>query len=215
LFKKQFFEKNASVIWEIKLASPKFDYSSAIDLNKLFKLYWENNNIKAVSNLIDEKYFSWNTNRWKIFKQKYNKPIFFKEFVIDKKQIEHASYYWYDALLLLERVLELERLIWFINYSTIKNIYPIVEIDTEKWLKNVLKISGDLDFWIAINCRNLWNMKIDRSKHFTIYNKFESQLKDKLVFAFSWIDDINQIKEYTWKYNWVLIGTYFMKQIMK
>jgi indole-3-glycerol phosphate synthase len=169
--------------------------------------------------LIDEKFFAWDINRWKIFKQKYNKPIFFKEFVTEKTQIDWASYFGYDAILLLERVLDEKKIIEFIKYSNEKNIFPIVEVDTKLGLEKVLKLdqarelqeSFLQDFWIAINCRNLWTMEIDRKKHFSIIKSFEKKLKDKLVFAFSWIDDFKQIQEYKWKFNWVLVGSYFMK----
>jgi hypothetical protein len=39
-------------------------------------------------------------------------------------------------------------------------------------------------------------MEIDRKKHFSIIKKFENKLKDKLVFAFSGIDNLEQVKEY-------------------
>jgi indole-3-glycerol phosphate synthase len=57
-FREIFAEKNANLIAEIKLASPKFDYSKKINLEKLFEFYGKNSQIKAVSNLIDEKYFT-------------------------------------------------------------------------------------------------------------------------------------------------------------
>lgn len=231
-FREIFNEKNASIIWEIKLASPKFDYSEKINLEDIFRFYWENKQIKAISNLIDEKYFSWDISRWKNFKQKYNKPIFFKEFVVSKTQIDWANYFWYDAILLLERVLSEKEIIEFVNYSNEKNIFPIIEVDTEKWMEKVLNIwkqnnnspiipfhKGDEDitlkFWIAINCRNLWTMKIDRKRHFEIYDKFSEKLENKLVFAFSWIDNLKQVEEYKNKFNWVLVGSYFMEQFIK
>jgi len=224
-FKKIFKEKNANIIWEIKIASPKFDYSDEINLEKVFEFYWKNNDIKAISNLIDEKYFSGNINRWKIFKQKYDKPIFFKEFVVSKTQIDWANYFGYDALLLLARVLDEEKLIEFIDYTNSKNIFPIVEVDCEEEMGRVLNIGEKIeseksgypqgaplqDFWIAINCRNLWNMEIDRKKHFSIIKKFENKLKDKIIFAFSWIDNLEQVKEYRWIFNGVLVGSYFME----
>ena len=159
-FREIFSEKKANLIAEIKIASPKFNYSEEINIEEIFKFYWENKNIKAISNLIDEKYFTWDINRWKLFKQKYNKPIFFKEFVISKIQIDWANYFGYDAVLLLERVLTEKELIEFVKYSNSKNIFPIIEVDTKEWLEKVLKLG--LVFWIAINCRNLWNMEIDR-----------------------------------------------------
>lgn len=212
-FKKIFSKKEASIIWEIKLASPKFDYSDQIDLEEIFKFYWTNDLVKGVSVLIDKTYFSWDINRGYDFKKTYNKPIFFKEFVIDIRQIDWASYFWYDAILLLKRILKIEKLIEFIKYSNLKDIYPVVEVDIKEDLEEILKI--DLDFAVSINCRNLWTMEIDRQKHFEIYESFEKQLKDKITFAFSWIDDLAIIKEYKQKFNWVLIWTHFMKQFIK
>lgn len=212
-FREIFSEKKANLIAEIKIASPKFNYSEEINIEEIFKFYWENKNIKAISNLIDEKYFTWDINRWKLFKQKYNKPIFFKEFVISKIQIDWANYFGYDAVLLLERVLTEKELIEFVKYSNSKNIFPIIEVDTKEWLEKVLKLG--LVFWIAINCRNLWNMEIDREKHFSVIKNFKEELKQKLVFAFSWIDNLEQVKEYEWIYNGVLIGSYFMQSFKK
>ena len=212
-FREIFSEKKANLIAEIKIASPKFNYSEEINIEEIFKFYWENKNIKAISNLIDEKYFTWDINRWKLFKQKYNKPIFFKEFVISKIQIDWANYFGYDAVLLLERVLTEKELIEFVKYSNSKNIFPIIEVDTKEWLEKVLKLG--LVFWIAINCRNLWNMEIDREKHFSVIKNFKEELKQKLVFAFSWIDNLEQVKEYEWIYNGVLIGSYFMQSLKK
>lgn len=212
-FREMFLKKEANLIAEIKLASPKFDYSEQINLEKVFEFYWKNTEIKAVSNLIDEKYFSWDIIRWKDFKQKYNKPIFFKEFVISKTQIDWANYYWYDALLLLERVLTEKELISFSEYSLEKNIFPIIEVDTEEGLEKVLNLN--LNVWIWINCRDLWNMVINIEKHFSIIKKFNKILENKIIFALSWINDLDIIWEYKWIYNWVLVGSYFMKQLSK
>jgi len=214
-FKKIFSKKNANIIWEIKLKSPtKYEMiSDEKKLENIYNFYWENKIIKAISILIDKTYFNWDIIRWQIIKQRYNKPIFFKEFVIDKKQIDWASYYWYDALLLLKRVLKNDVLINLINYSLEKDIFPIVEVDNEKDLNEIIELSEKLELWIAINSRNLWNMQIDINSHFTLYNKYKDKLANNLTFAFSWIDNLDDIKKYKNKYNWVLIWTYFMKNI--
>ena len=222
-FKKIFAKKNANLIAEIKLASPKFDYSNDIDLEKVFNFYWENKDIKAISNLIDESFFAWDIARWKNFKQKYNKPIFFKEFVVSKTQIDWASYFGYDAILLLERCLSENELVDFSEYAVQKNIFPIIEIDTKEGLEKVLNLKNNVgvipcvhpNFWIAVNCRNLWNMEIDRKKHFSIIKNFEKELENILLFAFSWIDNLEQVKEYNWIYNGVLVGSYFMEKFKK
>jgi len=212
LFKQIFLEKNANIIWEIKLSSPKFDYSKQIDLKQVSCFYWDKKEIKAVSVLIDKAYFSWDVVRWYNFKKEYKKPIFFKEFVIEKRQIDGASYFWYDGILLLKRVLTIEKIIELIDYSNQKDIFPIIEIDNTKDLEEVLWLN--LDFGIAVNCRDLLTMEIDRERHFQIYEKYKNKLDNRLTFAFSWIDNLEQVKEYKWKYNWVLIGTYFMKKML-
>ncbi len=222
-FREIFAKKDASIIWEIKISSPKYDYSNKIDLEKVCQFYWENIQIKAISNLIDKKYFKWEVRRGRDFKEKYNKPIFFKEFVISETQIDGAAYYWYDAVLLLARVLSRDKLIDFIFYSQSKNIFPIIEVDCEEDMEMVvnMKKSGYLqapplqDFGIAINCRNLATMEIDRKKHFSIIKSFEKCLGNVLLFAFSWIDDLEQIDEYKWVFNGVLVGSYFMERFKK
>jgi len=216
LFKKIFVKKDAKIIWEIKLKSPS-NSNLAIDkdINQILEFYWKQKEIKAISILIDYKYFAWDITRWKLFKERYKKPILFKEFVIDKTQIDWASYFWYDALLLIKRILKNKKLIEFINYSLEKNIFPIVEIDNELDLKKIIKLSEYYDFWIAINARNLWNMQIDNNSHINLQAKYKEHLANKLLFAFSWITNLQDLKKYKNKFNWVLIWTYYMKNLPK
>ncbi len=216
LFKKVFAKKDAKIIWEIKLKSPSnSNLALDKDIEQIFNFYWNNKEIRAISNLIDEKYFAWDIKRWKQFKERYKKPIIFKEFVIDKTQIDWASYFWYDALLLIKRIIKNKELINLINYSLEKNIFPIVEIDNELDLKKIIKLSESLDFWIAINARNLWTMQIDNNSHINLQTKYSDSLANKLLFAFSWINNLLDLKKYKNKFNWVLIWTYFMKNLPK
>lgn len=215
LFKKVFAKKEANIIWEIKLASPSWNIpeNSLENLEKITEFYWTNIEIKAVSNLIDKKFFSWDINIWTNFKQKYNKLIFFKEFVISRKQIDWANYFGYDSLLLIKRILSRDWLIDFIFYSKSKNIFPIVEVDNEKDFEEILELSQDLEFAVALNSRNLDTLEINKNFHFEIYEKFKDKLEDKIIFAFSWINSEEEQKSYIWKFNWVLIWSYFMKKL--
>jgi len=215
LFKEVFVKKEANIIWEIKLNSPSWNISrnSLESLEKITSFYWENSQIKAVSNLIDKKFFSWDVNIWTNFKQKYNKPIFFKEFVISRKQIDWASYFGYDSLLLIKRILSKDVLMDFILYSKSKNIFPIVEVDNQKDFEEVLELLQDLDFAVALNSRNLDTLEINKNFHFEIYEKFQNELKNKIIFAFSWINSEEEQEKYIWKFNWVLIWSYFINKI--
>jgi indole-3-glycerol phosphate synthase len=210
LFKKTFENKNAKIIGEIKLKSPNNLNIDINNLENIQKFYKENKEIKAISILIDEKYFSWDIKRAIYFKENSKKLTFFKEFVIGKKQIDWASYYWYDGLLLIKKILKNHELIEFIKYSNSKNIYPIVEVDNENDFKKILDLREKYDFWIALNSRNLTTMKINKDLHFKIFEKYKENLWDKIIFAFSGIEYEN-IKNYKNKFNWVLIWTHFMK----
>lgn len=212
LFKRTFIWKNASIIWELKLKSPNWLLVNQKSYWNIINYYTNSKNIKALSILIDEKYFNWDIKNIMKFRWINNKPVLFKEFILDKKQIDWAKYYWYDAILLIKKVLTEKWILDFINYSNNQNIYPIIEIDNEKDLKTILKFNTNIDFWIALNSRNLSTMKIDKNFHFEIYNKYKNILQDRIVFAFSWIESKNS-KEYKNKFNWVLIGTDFMKQL--
>lgn len=228
IFANTFKSKSANVIWEIKLASPSFDYSKKIDLEKIIKFYWTNGQIKWISILIDEKFFKWDINRIQLIK-KFKKPILFKEFVIDEKQIDWAFYHWYDWLLLIKRILSDKKLKELLEYTLEKWIFPIVEVDNEKDLKSVLKFSNShsgltriksplsrhserneesipYSFWIALNSRNLSTMTINKNFHFEMYEKYKKEFNKKIVFAFSGIKDLNEAKKYEWKFNGVLIG---------
>lgn len=211
LFFNTFAKKNASVIAEIKIASPSFDYRNKININSLVKYYWTNKSIKWISILIDEKFFAWDIGRIKLLKQ-YNKPTFFKEFVINEKQIDWACYFWYDWLLLIKRILTLKRLDELLEYTLGKWIFPIIEIDNEKDLIEELKRKWN-NFWISLNARNLDTMEMNNNFHFEMYEKYKKEFDKKIVFAFSWISGLNQVDLYKWKYNWVLIWTGLIKNL--
>jgi indole-3-glycerol phosphate synthase len=68
--------------------------------------------------------------------------------------------------------------------------------------------------WIAINCRNLWTMEIDRSRHFSLYEMYADEFARHQMFAFSWIDSVDQRHEYEGKYDGVLIGTSLVKDFL-
>jgi indole-3-glycerol phosphate synthase len=57
LFQKIFEKKTASIIGEVKIASPSYDYSELIEYTEIIDAYLEATNIKAISILIDKKFF--------------------------------------------------------------------------------------------------------------------------------------------------------------
>ena len=214
LFQKIFEEKTASIIAEVKIASPSYDYSDLIEYPEIIDAYLAATNIKAISILIDEKFFRWDINRIKYLKEKWNKPTLFKEFIISTSQIDWASSYWYDSLLLMKKILAPSKLESFSKYSFDKNIFPIIEVDNKEDLESVLQLQNQ-EFWIAINARNLDTMKVDTNLHTEIYKAYEKELRNRLLFAFSWIQPNEVIEKYNWKYNGVLLGRSLVEEIIE
>jgi hypothetical protein len=44
-------------------------------------------------------------------------------------------------------------------------------------------------------------MEIDPKRHFKIYNKFADVLEEKIVFAFSGIESLDEVQKYKEKFN--------------
>ena len=214
LFQKIFEKKTASIIGEVKIASPSYDYSELIEYTEIIDAYLEATNIKAISILIDKKFFKWDITRIKYLKEKWNKPTLFKEFIMSTSQIDWASYYWYDSVLLMKKTLAPSKLESFTKYSFDKNIFPIIEVDNKEDLETVLQLQNQ-EFWIAINARNFDTMKVDTSIHSEIYKAYEKELRNRLLFAFSGIKPNKVTEEYSWKYNWVLLGRSLVEEIIE
>ena len=213
-FTQIFKEKQAHVIAEVKVASPSFDLSQQIDVEKLIERYGTEDRIKAMSILIDKPYFKGDISR-SLLAKKQNKPLFFKEFVIEEAQIDGARYFGYDGCLILKRIVSDVQCIKLSQYAQTKNIYPIIEVDNRADMETVFGWCSRYDWservWIALNCRNLWTMKLDRSVHMTYAQEYQKEYQQHTMFAFSGIASLDEATDYKGMYDGVLIGTWLVK----
>lgn len=203
-FRAVFSWKNAKIIGEIKPRKPgsQITYDHKVLAEKIST----NPAVEAYSILIDETFFGGNITNIELIR-KTGKPTLFKEFVYETTQIDGASYYGYDAVLLIKKIfLNIQELKNLVTYCLEKNIEPLIEIDNESDLNEVLQNFSPVDISIGINCRNLDTMEIDRQNHFALWR---TELSDYHILALSGITDFAQIHEYRWKYDGVLIGTLF------
>lgn len=114
----------------------------------------------------------------------------------------------------MKKILAPSKLESFAKYSFDKNIFPIIEVDNKEDLESVLQLQNQ-EFWIAINARNLDTMKVDTNLHTEIYKAYEKELRNRLLFAFSWIQPNEVIEKYNWKYNGVLLGRSLVEEIIE
>ncbi len=213
-FRTVFQWKNAKIIGEIKPRKPGYDVSH--DPRVIAEKIWKNPAVEGYSILIDETFFGGSIQNIELIR-KTKKPTLFKEFVYETAQIDWASYYGYDAVLLIKKIFDSPLLLGeglgegsdmagLVNYCLSKNIEPLVEVDNESDLQEILKLFSPEEITIGINCRDLDTMKIDCENHFRLWRK---ELLSYHTIGLSGITDFSQVAEYQWKYDGVLIGSLF------
>ena len=147
-----------SFIAEIKQASPsagvlRKDFSH-IEIAKIYR----DAKVNALSVVTESEFFLGKINYIEDIKKEINLPILRKDFIIDEIQILESRAVGADAILLILRILDEERLARLCNFSKELGMDVIVEIHTEKELKKVLAANVNI---IGINNRNLNTLKVD------------------------------------------------------
>jgi len=147
-----------SFIAEIKQASPsagvlRKDFSH-IEIAKIYR----DAKVNALSVVTESEFFLGKINYIEDIKKEINLPILRKDFIIDEIQILESRAVGADAILLIVRILDEERLVRLCNFSKELGMDVIVEIHTEKELKKVLAANVNI---IGINNRNLNTLKVD------------------------------------------------------
>jgi indole-3-glycerol phosphate synthase len=97
----------------------------------------------------------------------------------------------------------------FVEYARLSQIEPIIEVDNEDDLVEILGIYKPMEICIGINARDLSTLTLDRTLHFSLAEKYKKELSPFIVFAFSGIEKAEYVSEYREKYNGVLIGSLF------
>lgn len=212
-FSDIFSEKKARIIAEVKRASPQFDFSDQLDVTGLIKYYGTHRDIDALSILIDREFFKWDPSYAYEAKQ-YKKPLFFKEFIVEKEQILWAAYFWYDGLLLLEKSLTTEQLLSFAHVCSAYNIFPIIEVDSEEALQKIFSLELPKLSGIWINARNLTTMEMRPDLHLSLAKKYVHEFSSRHMFAFSWYDSIASAYALDGLYDGVLIWTGLVKSFL-
>ncbi|MCK9573020.1 MAG: indole-3-glycerol phosphate synthase TrpC [Candidatus Omnitrophica bacterium] len=147
-----------SFIAEIKQASPsagvlRKDFSH-LEIAKIYR----DVKVNALSVVTESEFFLGKINYIEDIKKEINLPVLRKDFIIDEIQILESRAVGADAILLILRILDEERLARLCNFSKELGMDVIVEIHTEKELKKVLAANVNI---IGINNRNLNTLKVD------------------------------------------------------
>jgi len=147
-----------SVIAEVKKASPSKGIISP-DFNPVaIASSYEKGGAEAVSVLTDEKFFQGSLDSIPLVRQEVKLPVIRKDFIIHELQIEEASNYGADAILLIAAILDQNQIRDFLQMSNELDLDVLVEVHDEKELEKSLVAGSRL---IGINNRDLRDFTVD------------------------------------------------------
>ncbi len=195
-----------ALIAEVKKASPSAGVICAdFDPARIAKAY-EAAGASCLSVLTDEKFFQGALEYLGQIRQAVKLPLLRKDFIIDERQIPQALEAGADAILLIVRILDDERLRRFHKLASEAGLAALVEVHDEAELGRALGIGAKL---IGVNNRDLDTFKVDLA---TTERLAAQAPKDVLLVAESGIhtrEDVERVQRAEAKA--ILVGESLMK----
>ncbi|MFA5820515.1 MAG: indole-3-glycerol-phosphate synthase [Candidatus Gracilibacteria bacterium] len=190
------------LIAEIKFASPSKGviYKGKLKVEDIAKIYEENGAV-AISVLTDEKFFHGSFENLRRAKKATTRvPILCKDFIVYEYQIYKAREYGADAVLLIVKLLSVDKLKKFLKIAGELKMDCLVEVHDEQDLKKALKAGAKI---IGINTRDLKTFRID----IEVVGKLVKKIpRGKVIVAESGIETRKAMK----RVNAILVGTAIM-----
>lgn len=147
-----------SIIAEIKRRSPsRGEILPDVDAVELAAIY-EQAGARAVSVLVDEKYFGGSLDDLSKVANHTKLPCLCKEFIIDPYQIYEARTAGADAILLIVRILSDEELKSFLHEAANLQLAVLVETHSDEEIQRALRAGAHI---IGINNRDLDTLEVD------------------------------------------------------
>ena len=176
-----------NIITEIKKSSPSAgviikDFTTG----ELARMY-EENGASALSILTDHKFFAGRLEDLTEARKVSSLPILAKEFIVDEYQIYEARIRGADALLLIARILNREKLKKYLDLASWLDLECLVEIHNEEEWEEIKDLSFNI---VGINNRNLANLKVNLETSFNLVKKIPS---DKIIVSESGINNRKDI----------------------
>jgi indole-3-glycerol phosphate synthase len=147
-----------AVIAEVKKASPSKGVICPEFDPKAIASSYEEGGAEAISVLTDEKFFQGTLDYLILVRQTVKLPVIRKDFIIHELQIEQASNFGADAILLIAAILDEEQIKDYLQMSAELGMDVLVEVHDEKELEKSLSVGSKL---IGINNRDLRDFTVD------------------------------------------------------
>jgi len=138
----------------------------------------------------------------------YGKPILYKDFVIDERQVRDAKELGASSILLIKRLLG-DRLWDFVELAVKEGLEPLIEVDNEDDAINVVNTNPNI--MLGINARDLGNLSVSLDRSISIIRLVRG--KADLVIAESGVKDVDDaVKLAREGANAILVGTALMRR---
>lgn len=195
------------LIAEVKLASPT-EGQLGREVNLLNRLQtYQNAGADAVSIITESKIFKGAPGLIATAKRSIlDLPILQKDFVIDDFQIEESRRLGADALLLIARIVDKEKLRRLVKLCKDAEVAPIVEIHNLDDLVKAIKSGTEI---IAVNARDLDTFTVDVDRACALLQSIPEKF---IKLGFSGIHSRAEVEKYKQAgVNAVLVGTELMR----
>jgi indole-3-glycerol phosphate synthase/phosphoribosylanthranilate isomerase len=147
-----------SIIAEIKKGSPsKGCFAPDLDIVKQGKLY-ESLGASCISVLTNKKHFYGDYQYIQRIRKETKLPILFKDFIIDTFQIKLAKYLGANVILLIKRMLSVEKFEELLNEAKLHNLEVLVEIHSLEEYESIKHLPFNI---CGINNRSLKDFSVD------------------------------------------------------
>jgi len=197
---------DVAIISEVKLASPTIASLGAADEILQRVVAYEKAGANAISFITEKHYFAGDISFIPKIKETVSIPVLQKDFVIDEYQIYEAKQAGSDALLLIAKLVDKERLQTFVLLCQELGIEPIVEINDEEDLEKAISTKTNI---IAVNARDLETFVIDVERACVLLKKIPDTF---IKLGFSGIHSNHEVKKYKDAgVKGVLVGTELMR----
>lgn len=188
------------LIAEIKRKSPsEATIRENLEVAEIVKIY--NESAAAISVLTDQKFFGGSLEDLNEASGVTKIPLLRKDFILDEYQLLEARMFGADAVLLIARILEIEKLENLLAQARKLGLDCLVEVHDEADLQKVLQTSAEI---IGVNNRNLDTLAIDLNTTFSLVNKIP---QEKIIVSESGISTREDLEKLSGKVDAVLMGT--------
>ncbi|MDA3898889.1 MAG: indole-3-glycerol-phosphate synthase [Spirochaetes bacterium] len=199
-------ESQINIIAEVKKSSPTQQLNLSADVVLQAQMY-QQGGAGAISVLTDANFFSGSYDDLRRVANAVSLPVLCKEFVYFTEQIELASRYGADMILLIAQTLSDEELLGLYSYAMERSVVPIVEINRADEIDRVMSIDPEI---VMVNMRNLNTLVIDCDAGADTLRQVPDSVIRISASGMNTSDDVKTIADDT-NVNVFLIGSALMK----